>query len=264
MELATPLNAAHFLVRQAEKWVKTGKFEEAIKQQDRVVELLQVALGETTDNKVRESLELQIKFHTKQKEVIGHRQKRWEKYSKELTNLQIKMEKANLAAADGLQVHRSGGGGGGHRSGSDHAYVGCLQDSIFRTFQETESLLQHLRVGTMEESSVPSDPSTGAKMPKDDKIIIEELQMANNHLRGMVEAMFADLEAFKRENAELKARVSDLEAEKAAKAVAGCNFPTVGLVVEQTGGLALQDSGHLPDLAPLEMPQFNFPPHKQE
>jgi len=238
MELATPLNAAHFLVRQAEKWVKTGKFEEAIRQQDRVVELLQVALGETTDNKVRESLELQIKFHTKQKEVIGHRQKRWEKYSKELTNLQIKMEKANLAAADGLQ------------------------DSIFRTFQETESLLQHLRVGTMEESSVPSDPSTGAKMPKDDKIIIEELQMANNHLRGMVEAMFADLEAFKRENAELKARVSDLEAEKAAKAVAGCNFPTVGMVVEQTGGLALQDSGHLPDLAPLEMPQFNFPPQQ--
>ena len=46
-----------------------------------------------------------------------------------------------------------------------------LQDSIFRTFQETESLLQHLRVGTMDESSVPSDPSTGAKMPKDDKII---------------------------------------------------------------------------------------------
>merc|ERR1712034_137741 len=116
---------------------------------------------------------------------------------------------------------------------------------------ETESLLQHLRVGTMEESSVPSDPSTGAKMPKDDKIIIEELQTANNHLRGMVEAMFADL----------RAKVSDLEAEKMVKTMAGCNMPSIGLVVEQAG---LQDSGHLPDLAPLEMPQFEFPLPKQE
>eukprot|EP00092_Neocalanus_flemingeri_P000824 GFUD01000877.1.p1 GENE.GFUD01000877.1~~GFUD01000877.1.p1 ORF type:complete len:239 (+),score=102.94 GFUD01000877.1:96-812(+) len=238
MELQTPLNQAHLLVRQAEKLVKTGKFEEAVSQQDRIVELLQLALRETTDNKVRESLELQVKFHTKQKEVIGYRQARCEKYSKDLTNLQIKMAQANLAAADGLQ------------------------DSIFRTFQETESLLQHLRVGTMEESSVPSDPSTGAKMPKDDKIIIEELQTANNHLRGMVEAMFAELETYKRENADLRAKVSDLEAEKVAKTVAGCSFPIIGQVVDQTSGLALQDSGHLPDLAPLEMPQFDFPPPK--
>ena len=92
------------MVRQAEKLVKTGKFEEAVSKQDRIVELLQVALGETSDNKVKESLQLQIKFHIKQKEVIGHRRKRCEKYSKDLTNLQIKMAKANLAAADGLQV----------------------------------------------------------------------------------------------------------------------------------------------------------------
>jgi len=237
MEISTPLNQAHYVGRQADKLVKTGKFVEAVKLQDKIVELLQLALEEATDNKVKESLELQIKFHTKQKDVIGQRQRRCEKFNKELTNLKIKMEKANLAAADGLQ------------------------DSIFRTFQETESLLQHLRVGTMDESSVPSDPSTGAKMPKDDKIIIEELQTANNHLRGMVEAMFAELETYKRENADLRAKVSDLEAEKMAKTMAGCNMPSIGLVVEQAG---LQDSGHLPDLAPLEMPQFEFPLPKQE
>ena len=136
-----------------------------------------------------------------------------------------------------------------------------MQDSIFRTFQETESLLQHLRVGTtaVEDDSVPSDPSTGAKMPKDDKIIIEELQTANNHLRGMVEAMFAELETYKRENAELRAKVSDLEAEKLAKTMIG--GANLGLGVEQAG---LQDSGHLPDLAPLEMPQFEFPVQQQD
>jgi len=239
MELSTSLNQAHYLGRQAEKLVKTGKFEEAVSLQDRIVELLEKALVEATNNKVIESLELQIKFHIKQKDVIGHRQKRCEKFNKDLTNLKIKMEKANLAAADGLQ------------------------DSIFRTFQETESLLQHLRVGTVpgEDDSVPSDPSTGAKMPKDDKIIIEELQTANNHLRGMVEAMFAELETYKRENADLRAKVSDLEAEKMVKTMAGCSMPNMGLVVDQAG---LQDSGHLPDLAPLEMPQFEFPLPKQD
>jgi len=237
MELSTPLNQAHFLGRQADKLVRTGKFEEAVNLQDKITECLQEALKEATNNKVIESLELQIKFHQKQKDVIGQRKKRCEKFSKELKNLKIKMEKANLAAADGLQ------------------------DSIFRTFQETESLLQHLRVGTtaVEDDSVPSDPSTGAKMPKDDKIIIEELQTANNHLRGMVEAMFAELETYKRENAELRAKVSDLEAEKLAKTMIG--GANLGLGVEQAG---LQDSGHLPDLAPLEMPQFEFPVQQQD
>merc|ERR1719431_1288652 len=217
-------------------------FEEAIKHQDKIVALLTEAKEQqSVDNRVRESLTLQIEYHSKQKAVISHKQKRCDKFTKDLKNLHIKMAKANLDEADG-----------------------GLQDSIYRTFQETESLLQHLRAGGMDESaSVPSDPATGAKMPKDDKIIIEELQTANNHLRGMVEAMFAELETYKRENAELRSRVSDLEAEKLAKnLITGGNIPvTIGLGVEPLG---LQDSEHLPDLAPLEMPQFEFPLPKHD
>ena len=118
--------------------------------------------------------------------------------------------------------------------------------------EETESLLEHLKVGTE-----TSQPTLGAKMPKDDKIIIEELQTANNHLRSMVETMFSELETFRKENAELRARVRDLEAEKRAR-MANTEVgnvhatPTVGL------GLQLEDSGQFPDLAPLEMPQFDF------
>ena len=123
-----------------------------------------------------------------------------------------------------------------------------FQDSIYRTFQETESLLQHLK-------EAPSDPSTGAKMPKDDKIIIEELSTANNHLRGMVEAMFAELETYKKENSELKARVSDLEAERTLRERTLAARST--LVLEPRQDL-LQDSGHLPPLAPLELPEFDY------
>ena len=135
--------------------------------------------------------------------------------------------------------------------------LSALQDSIFRTFQETESLLEHLRVGTLVEASVPSQsqPSTGAKMPKDDKIIIEELQTANNHLRRMVESMFSELETYKKENSELRARVKDLETERRVRQQrAG---PAVARV-----GLHLDDSADIPDLAPLEMPQFDFPSEK--
>jgi len=232
MELNTPLNQAHFLVREAERFLKKGKFEEAIKHQDKIVALLTEAKEQqTVDNRVRESLTLQIQYHSKQKAVISHKQKRCDKFTKDLKNLHIKMAKANLDEADG-----------------------GLQDSIYRTFQETESLLQHLRAGGMDESaSVPSDPATGAKMPKDDKIIIEELQTANNHLRGMVEAMFAELETYKRENAELRSRVSDLEAEK--RVMLGTQ-PHNNQTVVVTG--LLQDSGHLPPLAPLELPEFDY------
>merc|ERR1712115_246279 len=112
-------------------------------------------------------------------------------------------------------------------------------------FQETESLLQHLRVGTtaVEDDSVISDPSTGAKMPKDDKIIIEELQTANNHLRRMVESMFSELETYKKENSELRARVKDLETERRVRQ------QRMGPAVPRVG-LQLDDSADIPDLAP--------------
>merc|ERR1712051_261740 len=125
---------------------------------------------------------------------------------------------------------------------ADGSSADGLQDSIFRTFQETESLLEHLRVGTLVEATVPSQPSTGAKMPKDDKIIIEELQTANNHLRRMVESMFSELETYKKENSELKSRVKDLEAERRVRQQ------------QARVGLQLEDSADIPDLAPLEMP----------
>lgn len=103
MELETPLNKAHYLVREAERLLKKGKFGEAVKLQDKIVTLLESAKTDSRDNKVTESIELQIKHHIRQKVVIAQRQNRCEKYTKDLKNLQIKMAKANLQDA-GLQV----------------------------------------------------------------------------------------------------------------------------------------------------------------
>ena len=105
MELETPLNTAHFLVREAERLLKKGKFGEAVKLQDKIVTLLEAAKADSRDNKVTDSIELQIKHHIRQKVVITQRQSRCEKYTKDLKNLQLKMAKANLQDA-GLQVRR--------------------------------------------------------------------------------------------------------------------------------------------------------------
>ena len=105
MELETPLNKAHFLVREAERLLKKGKFGEAVKLQDQIVTLLEAAKADSRDNKVTDSIELQIKHHIRQKVVITQRQSRCEKYTKDLKNLQLKMAKANLQDA-GLQVRR--------------------------------------------------------------------------------------------------------------------------------------------------------------
>ena len=61
--------------------------------------------------------------------------------------------------------------------------------------------------------------------------------------------------ACRKENADLKARISDLEAEKSKKIAAP---PPVSVIREGV----LHDSGHLPPLAPLELPQFDFSVHQ--
>lgn len=102
MELDTPLNRAHLMVRQADRLVKQGKFQEAIQLQDRIVTELEAARSQSKDNKVTESLDLQIQHHIKQKLVIAQRRS---KYTKDLRNLQIKMAKASVQDA-GLQVRK--------------------------------------------------------------------------------------------------------------------------------------------------------------
>ena len=106
MEFETPLNKAHCQVRKSEKLLKTGKFDEAIALQDRIVELLTEALADAKDSKVHESLVLQIEYHTKQKQLIGHKQASWEHFCKQLANLQVKMSNVSGSAGsgDGLQV----------------------------------------------------------------------------------------------------------------------------------------------------------------
>ena len=61
------------------------------------------------------------------------------------------------------------------------------------------------------------------KKPKDDKIIIEELQVANCHLRKMVDSLFFELSNCQQEIFELKARIRILEEQLAVATAAAAN-----------------------------------------
>ena len=105
MEFDSPLNRAHSNVRKSEKLQKIGKFEEAIQLQEKIVELLEESLAEARDEKIRESLSLQIEVHKQQKQVIFYKQVRWDKLCQQLANLQVKMSNASASGSgDGLQV----------------------------------------------------------------------------------------------------------------------------------------------------------------
>ena len=72
--------------------------------------------------------------------------------------------------------------------------------------------------------------------------------------------MFAELETYKKENGELRARISDLEAERNMQQQReGGNPSALNLGLQrQVAQDLLQDSGHLPPLAPLELPDFDY------
>ena len=163
------------------------------------------------DEKVAESLRLQAQLHEKEsKRALLLRSQRKQVYR----NLESLRKMANAG---------QNGGAGENDS---------LQLSIYRKFEETESLLDQLKI-TDDSSSVIASSSErsfiaesqchenelrrnivvgeASKKPKDEKVIIEELTVANSHLRKMVEELFSELSGCQRENLELRNRVRYLE-----------------------------------------------------
>ena len=105
MEFDTPLNKAHVNVRKSEKLLKSGRFEEAKELQDQIVNLLKEALEDAKEQKIKESLELQIEYHCQQKQIIAYKKTSWERLCQQLTDLQVKMNnESNSTSGVGLQV----------------------------------------------------------------------------------------------------------------------------------------------------------------
>lgn len=101
-------------------------------------------------------------------------------------------------------------------------------------------------------ASALASVSGGTKKPKDDKVIIEELEVANCHLRRMVDSLFVELDHCQRENLELKERMKELEDKMR---LANMNQ---GPLLPLPSPPRREAEPDLTPLAPLEMPTFNF------
>lgn len=293
--MLTMLSRAHWLHRQAEKATRKGNVEEAVKYHKEAAEILNTLMQDILDEKVAESLRLQAQLHEKesQRSLLLHSQRRRaEKVYRNLENLR------RMASA------KSNNNAGGDRD--------SLQLSIYRKFEETESLLDQLKIQDDYDSSssivglsersfdatttvVESENNLrlhqhrnivvgeASKKPKDAEQIIEELQVANSHLRKMVESLFKNEQNLQKENAELRQKVRYLESQNASNS---CTIPIrpthsaqpspkhnlnpgLGTFRPLAGGTAITDydsmslppttsSVKLDELPPLEMPSFDF------
>ena len=123
-----------------------------------------------------------------------------------------------------------------------------LRTDIHRALEETDSLLEQLRqdkasssTSSASSSATSSSSVNGTKRPKAEREIAEELDAANAHLRRLVDALFEELDAAHRENAELRARCQRMEAQLAAD-----------------NRRKVEEDSFVPELEPLEMPTFDF------
>lgn len=101
-----------------------------------------------------------------------------------------------------------------------------LQWAILRAMEEADALLSQL--DAKDEPSEESSEAGFAKHPKDDKTVMEELRTVNAQLRSLVTKLLHQLDSSRREIESLRSR------------------------------LKLYEGQTLPDLAPLELPSFDF------
>jgi len=186
------LNRAHALHRQAEKATRKGDFDEAVKLHKEAADLLNQLLENILEEKFAESIRLQAQLHEKEKTILRNQKKKAEKAYREsvIRNMSNKEAGQTSNLLDKLQLCEEHMGEEGTR-----AFTAVPSDYLLQNSNSNQDVV----VGV------------ASKKPKDDKVIIEELQVANCHLRKMVDSLFHELSTCQRENLELKSRIRYLE-----------------------------------------------------
>ncbi|XP_023218927.1 nuclear receptor-binding factor 2-like [Centruroides sculpturatus] len=267
----TPLNLAHQQQRKADSFLKLGKFDESVACHQKATDLLKEALLQTNSEKAKESLELQLNYHVRQQAVVRHRQHQYETILKAKETLSNQINTGAISNAANVESPRS-------------LKIG-IETAIYRTMAENDSLLQVLMyrpstngdkiVENMNDSKDTTNLSdiaqSAVKMPKDDKMIIEELRMNNCELRNLVQQLITELEQENRnseqlreENEKLHKMIDDLQRMNINNCMrhlpvhitVDSNSPYMfSPVTELSPGGSMRD---LPTLPPLDLPTFDF------
>lgn len=250
-----PLNLAHQQGRKADCLLKNGKFEEAIMCHNRAAEFILEAMQQTKVKTALESLQLQHAHHLKQTEQLFDRQRRAQL-------LQIKQNKLQHSHQT-TQTHLQGPvvqANFGDQSNSfqttpmDQNETSPLDDdSIYKTLTEHDSLLgllirrrQNLDCNKSFHSGVPVErihySNEGTKSIQKNKKEQEtkDLHGQNEDLRKHVQQLLKEVDELKKDKKRLEDRVRE--------------NPSAKLFTDVGGS----EPELIPDLPPLEMPQFDF------
>lgn len=267
----TPLNLAHQQQRKADSFLKLGKYDESISCHQKATDLLKEALMQTSSEKARESLELQLNYHIRQQAVVRHRQHQYETILKAKENISNQINTGVITKTSNTESPRS-------------LKIG-IETAIYQTMAENDSLLQFLlhhpvnngdrTAENMNDSKDANNffdiSQSGVKMPKDDKMIIEELRVNNCELRSLIQQLITELdqesqnsEQLREENEKLHKMIEDLQRMNINNCMrhlpvhitVDSNSPYMfSPVTELSPDGSMRD---LPTLPPLDFPTFDF------
>ncbi|KAM3913136.1 nuclear receptor-binding factor 2 [Leptodactylus fuscus] len=210
--MESPLNLAHQQSRKADRFLATGKYEEAIACHRKAAAYLLEAKRLTQSEQAQLSLELQRDSHIKQQLLIQERLKRAKREDK------LRAQQKAIAAEKELTAHLQSS----YRSSADdpdsqNALVSAGQKSSFnpgKTLQEIHSVLDRepdSLLYLLQKRKEPLEPFKANKVPKDDKTKLEEQATKIKELNLLVDTLLAENEKLKRENRKLRAEVARLQ-----------------------------------------------------
>lgn len=247
--------------------LKSGKYEEATSCHNRAAEYLLEAMQQTRYAPALESLKLQHTHHLQQTDKLYDRQRRAHMLQIKQNKLQLCSQSAQTllqgpvvsASSDGSSsstFHHTATGTSpqGHTevtTGADNTSP-LEEDSVYRTLTENDSLIGFLlrrRQNPDDDkmksfhSGVPVErvcyqrTKDNFKRCNSEEKEAEDLRLQNEELRKHVKQLLKELEETRKENKQLKERLEGSQ------------------TIFSDGDL---QSDLLPDLPPLEMPQFDI------
>uniref|UniRef100_T1IIW5 Nuclear receptor-binding factor 2 MIT domain-containing protein n=1 Tax=Strigamia maritima TaxID=126957 RepID=T1IIW5_STRMM len=267
--MESSLNAAHYQHRKAQNYMRLGKFDQAVGHHQRAAELLKDAMQMTKSDKALESLRLQHDYHVRQEAVVRFKQQEAERLLRRIQKKKLhEIERGDSEQTVFL---------------SSEGATGDLQHAIYRTLEETDSLLafliQNKQQSQAETQEIRSNGAAtaiedqtinrGWKIPKDDKTLMEELKTNNSELKKLVQRLLNELDKCHEEKQQLQdmldniQMMNDITSSSNPSSRASSKMAHLRVATDSSSPFVLSPSGELspvelPPLAPLEMPNFDF------